>query len=409
MKTALNLLHVARLKAAKPKDTVYKLSDGGGLFLVVTPKGVKRWQFNYSRPDTKTRNSMGLGVYPTITLEMARRERERLLRQIAGGVDPSMRRKAQREAQERRFRGIAQQWLMRRSTGWSERHLDRVSRRMERYVYPDLGQLPITEIDPQTILRVISKIEALQKFDTAHRVRNYCSGVFRYGVASGLCQSDPTRDIGEGLHVRPKAKHHPGITDPQALAGLLRDIDGYYGSPVVSCALKIAPLVFARAGELKNAEWSEISFDSAVWRIPAEKMKMAREHVVPLSRQALGLLRGLQGVTGHQRFVFLGAGKKERPISENTINTALRSLGYGNIQTAHGFRTTASTLLNELGFRPDLIERQLAHVEQNAVRDAYNRASYLVERAKMMQAWADYLDRLREGNGANVLEFRRAM
>jgi integrase len=410
MKTSINLLHAATLKKAKPREKLYKLSDGGGLFFVVTPSGSKRWQFNYTRPGGSLRNSVGLGAYPEVSLESARRTRTELRTQLAEGVDPSERKKAQREAQNHRFQGVAEQWLARRRTAWTERHLIKVRRRLELYVYPHLGRDPIEEITPQRMLRVIGAIEAQGKYDTAHRVRNYCSGVFRYGVAAGICLSDPTRDIGEGLHVRPKAKHHPGITDPVALGELLRVLHGYSGSPVVAHALKLAPLVFVRPGELRRAEWTEISFQTASWRIPAEKMKMDREHVVPLSRQAIEILENLREITGHQQFVFPSSQGRERPMSENTINVALRRLGYdSNMQTGHGFRTTASTLLNELGFHPDHIEKQLAHIEGNAVRDAYNRASYLVERAKMMQVWADYLDRLREGQSANVLAFRRAV
>jgi len=383
------------VRNAKPKDRPYKMYDSNGLYILIEPSGAKYWRVRY-RVAGKER-LLSAGLYPEVSLREARDVRDKIRQQVRDGIDPAEKRKAlQRKLTGAdSFETIAREWHKRQSKVWKEGHTTRVMRLLERDLFPWLGKRPLSEIEPPELLAALRRIESRGAVETAHRALQVCSGIFRYGVATGFASRDSAADL-RGALTPVKVRHFPTITDPKTIAGLLRAMDGYQGSFVTRCALRLAPLVFVRPGELRQAEWSEIDLEAAEWRIPAAKMKREREHVVPLAKQARDILIELQPLTGHKKYLFPGLRTPTRPMSENTINGALRRLGYAQTEmTGHGFRAMASTLLNELGFRRDAIERQLAHAEGNSVRAAYNRAEHLPERREMMQAWADYLDSLR--------------
>jgi integrase len=335
---------------------------------------------------------------PDVPLKIARDKRDDARRQIAAGIDPSLQRKAHKAVKvagaANSFEVVAREWLAKFSPNWVASHSDKIIRRFERDIFPWLGNRPIAEISAPELLAALRRIESRGALETAHRALQNCGQVFRYAVATGRAERDPSGDL-RGALPPAKAKHHASITEPKAIGAMLRTIDGYQGSLVTKCALKLAPLVFVRPGELRKAEWAEFNLDAAEWRIPAARMKMREQHIVPLSTQAIVILRELHPLTGNGRYVFPGARTNGRPMSENTVNAALRRLGYkGDEMTGHGFRSMASTLLNERGWHRDAIERQLAHAERDNVRAAYNYAEHLPERRKMMQAWANYLDDL---------------
>ena len=398
------MLTDAKAKNAKPGEKLYRIPDGRGLCLEVAPEGGKRWRFRY-RADGKQK-MISLGTYPDVTLKAARNRLQEARRLLSEGIDPSAARQAGKVAQGKdSFEALAREWFARFSTAWVESHAQGVLRRLEQDVFPFVGSRPIQELGAPEVLAVLRRIEARGVLETARRTRQICGQVFRYAVATGRAERDPTGDL-KGALAPPKEKHHAAITDPKAIGGLLRALDDYSGSFVVRQALRLAPLVFVRPGELRQAEWAEINLDAAEWRIPAEKMKMRDPHIVPLSRQALEILRSLQPLTGRGRYVFPGGRSTARPMSDNAVTAALRRMGFEKGEmTGHGFRAMASTVLNEQGWPTDVIERQLAHAERNRVRAAYNRAEHLAERTRMMQAWADYLDGLK--NGADVVPLRR--
>ena len=392
------------IRNSKPKDKVFKLSDGGGLYLLVNPNGSRWWRFDY-RFDGK-RKTLSMGVYPETSLREARERRDEAKKKIESGIDPSHARKAKKESDSGAdtFETIAREWFEKFSPTWSPSHGDRIIRRLERDIFPWLGKRPIKEIKAPELLAVLRRIEARGAVETAHRASQNCGQVFRYAVATGRTEGDPSGDL-RGAIPPTTTKHHASITDPKEIGGLLRAIDSYEGGLVVRCALKLAPLVFVRPGELRRGEWSEIDFEKMEWRIPAEKMKMREQHIVPFSRQALGILRELQPLTGEGKYLFPSPRSWDRPMSENAVLAALRRMGYsGDQMTGHGFRSMASTILNEQGWNRDAIERQLAHAERDEIRAAYNYAQHLPERRKMMQAWADYLDELR--TDGQILPFK---
>lgn len=386
------------LRNAKPGPKARRIYDSGGLYVEVAPAGGKWFRFKYHFGGKERR--LSLGVYPDVSLAQARERRDEARRLLAEGMDPSTTRKAakaEQQAQAETFELVARQWHEKFTPSWTPGHAARILTSLAQDAFPWLGHRPIREILPPEILSVARRVEARGAIETAHRLVGNIGMVFRYAVASGLADSDPTRDL-RGALSPTNEKHHASLTDPKAVADLLRTIETYSGSLVTRCALRFAPLVFVRPGELRHAEWSEINIDTAEWRIPAAKMKMRVQHIVPLSRQALAVLKELRPLTGAGRYVFPSERTSERPMSENTVTAALRRLGYTKEEmTGHGFRSMASTLLNELGWNRDAIERQLAHAERNNVRAAYNFAEFLPERRKMMQAWADNLDALREG------------
>lgn len=388
------MLTEAAVKAAKPREKPYKLFDERGLYLLVTPESSRLWRLKYKFE--RREKLLSLGAYPDVSLKAARMRRDDARRVIADGVDPSAQRRAAKVAHGDTFKAIAQEWLGRQKT-LKEITIKRDQDRLENFVYPYIGTRPIGNITAPDLLAVLRRIESRGIHETAHRTRALCGRVFRYAVATGRAERDVSADLRGALTTAVTA-HHSAIVEPQRVGELLRAIDGYTGQPETGAALRLAPLVFLRPGELRAAQWTEIDLDAAEWRVPGERMKMGEAHVVPLATQAMKILRDIQPLTGTGKFVFPGLRSPSRPISENTINGALRRLGYSREeQTGHGFRTIASTLLNEQGWHPDLIELQLAHAERNQVRAAYNKAQRLPERRKMMQAWADYLDGLKAG------------
>ncbi len=396
------------IRAAKRSEKPVRLFDSGGLYLELAPSGGKWWRLKYRFSGKEKR--LSLGVYPHVALKQARERRDEAKRLLANGVDPSEQRKAHRAAVTERaansFEAVAREWFASYSPKWVKGHSDKILRRLEHNVYPHIGGRPIAEITSKEMLTVLRKVEDRGAIETAHRTKQNCSQVFRYAVATGRADRDPTIEL-KGALKTGKERHHPSITEPKAIGALLRAIDGYDGSLVTKCALRLAPLTFVRPGELRRAEWTEFNLDKAEWRIPAERMKMREQHIVPLSAQAVAVLKELHPLTGRGSYVFPGARTNGRPMSENTVNAALRRLGYAKDQmTGHGFRSMASTHLNEQGWHRDAIERQLAHAERDDVRAAYNFAEHLPERRRMMQAWADYLDGLRAG--AIVTAFRKA-
>jgi integrase len=340
---------------------------------------------------------LSLGVYPDVSLKAARERRDGLRRELASGVDPSLKRKAQKAASGDGFEAVAREWFAKFSPNWAETHSTKVIRRLESDIFPWVGSRPVGQITPPELLACLRRIEARGALDTAHRAHQNCGQIFRYAVATGRAERDPSADL-RGALPPVSGKHLASITDPAEIGALLRAFDGYEGTFIARCALRFAPLVFVRPGELRKAEWSEFNLNNAEWRIPAQRMKSRVLHIVPLSIQAVAILRELQPLTGSGRFVFAWLRTPTRPMSENTVNAALRRLGYsGDQMTGHGFRSMASTLLNEQGWNRDAIERQLAHGERDEVRAACNYAQHLPERRKMMQAWSDYLDGLARG------------
>jgi len=377
-------------------NKLYKLSDGGGLYLEVTPKGQKYWRLKY-RFDGKEKR-LSIGVYPSISLKDARKRKDDAKDLLNNGVDPSEFKKVSKKKESiEGFEHVAREWHIKHKPSWTESHAKKLIDRLEKDVFPWMGDRPTNEITPPELLTVLRRVESRGALDTAHRVMQTCGQVFRYAVATGRAERDPSVDL-KGAIPPAKKSHLASIIEPVKIGQLLRAIDGYEGHFVTRCAMRLASYVFVRPGELRQAEWSEIDLDIAEWRIPAEKMKMRELHIVPLSKQALAILNEIKPLTGHARYVFPSIRTNKRPMSENTVNAGLRRLGYTKEEmTGHGFRSMASTLLNEQGWHRDAIERQLAHAERDSVRAAYNYAEHLPERKKMMSFWANYLDGLKKG------------
>lgn len=392
------------IKAAEPKGKPFKMGAGGGLYLEIRPNGSKLWMLKYRRPNGKE-TRLGLGVYPQVTALMARVERDKIkLRMRSEGIDPAADRRLTRlkrkQAHADNFEAIAREWHEKQKAKWRDTHASKVLRFLEADIFPWLGSRPTKDITSPEVLMAARRVEARGAVEKSHRVVQICGQVFRYAEATGRTAQDPTQAL-RGALAPVVTKHHASIKEPKAVGALLRTLDSYKGSLVVRCAIRFAPLVFVRPGELRNAEWSEINLETAEWRIAPEKMKMGEAHIVPLSAQAIEILTEIKAVTGAGRYVFPSERTWKKSMSENTVTAALRALGYTKEQmTGHGFRSMASTLLHELNYPHVWIERQLAHAERNAVVAAYNYAEYLPERRKMMQAWANYLDELR---GSNVI------
>ncbi|THB70592.1 MAG: DUF4102 domain-containing protein [Desulfovibrio sp.] len=380
------------IKNAKPKEKTYRIWDERGLYLEVTPSGGKLWRFKYRFGGREKRRA--LGKYPDVSLKLARERRDNDRRLLAEGIDPSQAQKAEK-AKATTFEEIAREWFSKTHPALTKSYAKDIERRFERDIFPHLGHRPLVEITPLDLLEVLRRLEARGIVETAHRMSQKVNQLYRYAIASGQATVNIASNL-QGALATKKQKHHASLTDPKEIAGLLRAIDEYQGDVITQCALRLAALTFVRPGELRHAEWSEFTLEDAEWRIPAEKMKMRTQHIVPLSRQSLSVLNRLKGITGNGRYVLPSVRSPSRPMSENTVNAALRRMGYTKEEmTGHGFRSMASTRLNEMGWPPDVIERQLAHAERNKVRAAYNRAEHLAERREMMQAWADYLDDLR--------------
>ena len=397
-------------RKAKPQEKPYKLTDGKGLYLLVNPTGVKLWRMNYRHGGKQ--KTLALGIYPDVPLGKAREKLDEARRLLADGVDPMANRKATQLATTERaansFEAIAREWLALNAGKWAEITHRHIKERFEQCLFPWIGSRPIAEITARELLAALNKTVERGRIDTATRIRADTGRVFRYAIVTGRVERDPTADLAGALP-SPNTKHRATLVEPKDVGELLRAIDGYGGTFVIRAAFKLAPLVFLRPGELVRAEWAEFDLDAGEWRIPGERMKMKGRHIVPLSKQAVEILRELHPVTGAGRFVFPGARCQSQHMSSESIRAALVRMGYGpdsdNPMTAHGFRGMASTLLHEQGWNSDMIERQLAHAERNKIKAAYNHAEHLPERRRMMQAWADYLDGLKAG--AEVIPFRK--
>lgn len=398
-----------RVESAKPREKPYKLGDEKGLYLLVQPTGQKWWRLKYRfgpRKDGKpgqAEKMLSLGIYPDVSLKRARERRDEARQLLADGTDPSAQRKADEHAERvahlHTFAAVAGAWMDRNRQKWTESHTTKTRRRFEQHVFPWIGKRAIREVKRADIRELLRRIESTGRIETAHRVLQLCSSVFDYAANDEITEHDPCRGLQEVLPPV-QERHHASITDPKRVGELLRAIDGFTGTLPVASALRLAPLLFVRPGELRKARWSEFDLEAAepLWRIPAERMKMREQHLVPLSKQAVAILRDLYPLTGPDGYVFPSVRNVSRPMSENTLNAALRRLGYDkNTMTAHGFRSMASTILNEQQWHKDAIERQLAHGERDKVRGSYNFAEHLPERRRMMQAWTDYLDSLRSG------------
>ena len=394
------------IRNAKPIEKQYKLSDEKGLYLLVK-KPSKYFRFDYRFAGK--RKTLALGVYPDVKLAEARAKRDEARKLLKNDIDPSQYKKETKTMRQEQaansFETVAREWFTKNKHIWTEGHSKSIISRLELNVFPWVGTCPIAAVTAPELLTALRRIENRGALETAHRVKQICGQVFRYAIATGRAERDPSADL-RGALSPTKPKRMATITEPKKIGGLLRAIDAYEGHFITRCALQIASLVFVRPGELRQAEWCEIDFEKAEWKIPEEKMKIRNPHIVPLVTQTVDILKEIEPLTGRGRFVFPSLRTEERAMSNNTVNAALRRMGYSKEEmTGHGFRAMASTILHEQGWPSDVIERQLAHTEGNSVKAAYNHAQHLPERRKMMQAWADYLDALKAG--AKVIPLRR--
>ncbi|MCH8290059.1 tyrosine-type recombinase/integrase [Candidatus Poribacteria bacterium] len=401
------MLTDSAIKIAKPRQKPYKLFDGRGLFLLVSPNGTKAWRFKYIFAARE--KLLSLGIYPDVSLKLARDNRDDYRKLVADNIDPSDVRKAEKFARANTFKTIAEEWLNKGCPG-GRKTLDKplkketitqLRQRLEKYVYPKVGRRPIASIAVADLRRLLERISERGRHETAHRVRSLCERIFRYAIATDRAERNIAADLAGTLEAG-ETRHFPAITEAKSFGELLRAIGDYQGQPAVMAALKLAPLLFVRPGELRMAEWREFDLDAARWLIPAERMKMGSEHIVPLSTQAVGILTELQAHTGDGKYLFPSLRTRERYMSENTLNACLRRLGYSkNEATIHGFRSSASSLLHEQNYSPELIETQLAH-HRPGVAGIYNRSHLLPQRKEMMQAWSDYCDGLKADKKATV-------
>jgi len=380
------------IKALRAAEKPYKAADGKGLYLHVQPSGARWWRLKYRFQGRE--KLLSLGTYPEVSLAKARDRRDEARRLVADGIDPSEARKAEKRAQADSFEAIAREWMAKQKRKLAPATYDKAEWMLREFVFPYVGRTPINSINPPQLLAVLRRVESQGKHETAHRVRQRCGQIFRYAIATGRAERDPAADL-KGALAPISVKHRAAITEPRRVGELLRAVDGYTGQLATRNALQLLALTFVRPGELRLATWAEFELDRGLWRIPAERTKMRREHLVPLSRQAVEVLEEIHPLTERKTYAFESP-RPGRPLSDNTMNAALRGLGYpGDVMTAHGFRSTASTLLHELGWPPEVIELQLAHAQRSQVAAAYNRSARLEERTRMMQSWADYLDSLR--------------
>ncbi|MFZ5525742.1 MAG: tyrosine-type recombinase/integrase [Pseudomonadota bacterium] len=408
MATLTNKLTDTEVKNAKPAPKALKLFDGEGMFLLIKPEGGKLWRLKYRFGGKE--KLLALGTYPEIKLKDARERRQAARELIAKGIDPSEAKKAEKSSRtsqaEGTFEAVAREWhKLIHKVKTSEGHAARTLIRLEQDTFPYIGALPMGEITAPTLLELLRRVESRGAIETAHRVKQACGQVFRYGIATGRCERDPSADLKDAL--KPViVKHHAAITDPKAVGRLLRAIHDYQGHPITRAALKLAPLVFLRPGELRHAAWPEIDLDAGVWTIPAGRMKRSKQqkisgtaHLVPLSSQAVAILRDLQPLTGHRQYVFPSPRTSTRPMSQNGVLSALRRMGFEKDEmSGHGFRATARTIMVErLGIDENTVEAQLAHTVKDSLGRAYNRTEFVDQRRAMMQTWADYLDQLRVG------------
>jgi integrase len=389
-----------KIRQSKPKSKPYKQSDGNGLYLQIQPKGAKYWRLAYRYAEKQ--KTLALGIYPEVTLADARKKRADAKSYLAKGIDPSnmmskkVRKRTEVENLENSFESIAREWHEQQKGGWSKNHWERVLISLEKEAFPDIGIFPIHELTAPHVLAVIRKVEKRGALEVAARLLQRCSAVFRYAIQTGKAVHNPTSDLQGALKTK-KVEHRAALARSD-LPLFFEKLEKYDGSKITQLALKLVILTFVRTGELRGATWNEFDLDNAQWRVPAERMKMRAEHIVPLSDQAIQILNELKNMTGKHDLVFPSRQTWKKSMSENTMLYAMYRMGYHGIATVHGFRATASTILNESGFKPDVIERQLAHVEKNKVRAAYHRSEYLEERKQMMQWWADFIEGLQGNN-----------
>lgn len=394
-----------KLRNLRCRPTLYRVADTGGLCIEVTPAGSKLWRYRY-RWQGKA-SMLPLGDYPTVTLAAARRARDDARTLLNAGTNPAEARRAEKRARllsaENTFAAVAREWLAKQSSKWTPHHAADVLRSLEQEAFPAFGSRPVSELEPPEVLACLKRIEARGALEIAHRTAQRITAVCRYAVQTGRAKHNPAADLRGTIATR-KVKHMAAMPREE-MPTFLDKLHHYDGNPQTSLALRLLVLTFVRTTELIGARWQEIDFDKAEWRIPAERMKMREEHAVPLSEQSIATLRELHALTGETPMLFPSRSNAHKPMSNNTMLFALYRMGYHSRATTHGFRALASTTLNEQGWQPDVIERQLAHGERNKVRAAYNRATYLPERRKMMQAWADHLDA--QHTGASVTPIRR--
>ena len=389
---ARDRLSDAKIRRAKPGSKPYKLYDGDGLFMLIHPNGSRYWRLKYRAAGKE--KLFAVGVYPEVNLAEARAKVIEARRVIREGGDPVIERRRHRaESSVPTFRAMAEEWIATRENQWSPTYRDAVKSALAANLYPQVGDMSVQAITVPILREALLLMEQRGVLAALRKVRMWASLVFRYAIATGRCENDPAAPL-RGTFKAHKSRNFAALTTAQEFGKLVARIRTYDGSPVTRCALLLMAYTFTRTGELRSAEWTELDLEGAMWRIPAERMKMREAHLVPLSGQARKILAELKLLTGTSRWVFPNERKPQKPMSENTILYALYRLGYHSRATGHGFRSSASTLLNEMGFDPDVIERQLAHKERNKVRAAYHRAEYLAERSEMMQRWTDYIDEL---------------
>lgn len=396
-------LTATKVKQTKPKKKPYKLSDGAGLFLLVQPNGSKYWRLAYRY--AAKQKTLAIGVYPHLSLSDARDKRDEAKKYLSKGIDPSnlmskrVRKKNEIENQENSFEAIALEWHELQKNGWSDNHSERVLASLKNEAFKDIGTIPIQDVTAPHVLAVIRKIEKRGALEIASRVLQRCNAIFRYAIQTGRVEHNPVSDLQGALKTK-KVEHRSALSQAE-LPDFLEKLESYEGNTVTQLALKLIVLTFVRTGELRGATWNEFDLNNAEWRIPAKRMKMRKEHIVPLSDQAIEVLNELKPITSKHDLVFPSERTWKKSMSENTMLYAMYRMGYHGRATVHGFRATASTILNESGFKPDVIERQLAHIERNKVRAAYHRSEYLEERKQMLQWWADFIGNLQ--NSKNVI------
>jgi len=399
-------LNIPQIKNAKPTEKSYKISDAGGLYLLIHSNGSKYWRLKYRFGGKE--KTLALGVYPSVSLAEAREEREKAKKHLRNFVDPSEDKKQRKQATISKtvnsFEAVAKEWWNKQAGRWSPNHATRVWGSLEADVLKYLGHRPVSEITTDEVLAVVRRIEKRQALDVAGRVLQRCGSIFRYAIQTRRATHNPTTDCAGALETR-KRKHRLALKKAE-LPAFLQALKNYDGHPITRLALTLLTITFVRPGELRSASWDEFDLDNKLWRIPAERMKMGTEHLVPLSRQAIAVLDELRRYTGDDKYLFTGERSRIKPISDNTMIYAMYRLGYKSRATPHGFRTSASSILNEEGFNPDAIERQLSHMERNQVRGAYTQhAEYLKERVTMMDWWGNYLEQLETGSNVLAVNF----
>lgn len=404
------MLTDTKLRGFKPQVKAYKQTDGGGLYVEVRKTGAKIFRFRYRHPQTKKEQVFTIGEYPSIGLAQARTIRDEAKSLLAQGIDPNehklekkniaaLQQEEQQQLESRlTFIDLFKEWHAHNSESWSYGHSKDIYERIEKHLLPTLGNLPVDDIKPKDMIHTLKLLEVAGTLETLKRVKQYASRIFRYGVGMGLCERDPTRDLPNDIFKKQEKGNYPHLTRHSDLYQLFNAIDNYVGDFSTQIALQLAPHVFLRPNELAGLKWSELDIENALITIPAERMKMKRPHLVPLSEQSIELIKQIEAYSADGIYVFPSARTKSRPMSEQSLNAGLHRIGFKGKQTAHGFRHTASTLLNERGFNSDHIEKQLAHEQANKIRGTYNKAEYFSDRIKMMQSWSDYIDQIKAGN-----------